>query len=219
MIELFKLHWLFIKRPLVALDEYVQHWSLSLGITLYVFNFFAIYFRSGQTISMMSDVLTAVFGLSGRIYVYGFLIIVTSYSVVFLFFVQPIIARMIAKMPKESFNVELFRKVIFFSPTSSAIYSALVLLPVSIASSFLITDGNVSYQYLILVFVQSILSLWAIIPLFNMFVIQWQGYKRFFSFTSFQIILMVIIIPFMLSSPIMIIFGSRYFSFMQNYMH
>jgi hypothetical protein len=44
MIELFKLHWLFIKRPLVALDEYVQHWSLSLVISLqYIFEVDKLY--------------------------------------------------------------------------------------------------------------------------------------------------------------------------------
>lgn len=218
MIDLFKLHWQFIRHPGEALDNHVPMWPLKYGIILYMLNYGATFFQSGKMLSLTSDVVSGLFGLSGPLYLHLFILVSLGYGVVIQYFLQPQIVRRIAGRPKEAFQTELLRRLIFFSPTANIIVLVIVVLPLQLVTSLLTQFPSMSSLSLVLIGLLSVVSLWLIVPGVNTFVLQWKGLARYFNMNAGQIILAEFVIPLILALPLILVYGSSYLHFMQKYL-
>lgn len=217
MISLFKLHWQFIRRPSSALEQHIPSWPLKYGVILYILYFSSTFFENTTFLRLTSDILGGFWGLPGTGYVYLFLVVTQLYNVLLQYHLQPHIVRWVAKIPRENYQPDLFRRLVFYSPTAGVIYTVLVILPVQILSAALVVDGSMAISSLVLIGFTGFLGLWGIVTTVNTFVIQWKGLAKFFNMSTGQIILAEFIIPLILAMPCILLYGSGYITFMQKY--
>lgn len=217
MKTLMKLHWQFVKHPSYSLETYFPKWSIRLGLFVYAFHFLYNFVGNPLSISIMRDALTAFFGINSLLFVHFWILLDLFYIVLFQYYLMPIIVRSVARISKNDFDSDLYRKIIFYSPSSSVIYSIIILLPIRVISSFLLISGQLSILSAILIGVLGILGLWSLVLIINMFVIQWKGLNKFFEMSGFQIILAIFVFPFLLALPTFLLYGPKYLEFMQRY--
>jgi len=218
MIDLLKLHWQFIRRPSEALDEHIPVWPLEYGIVLYLISYGGAMIQSGKSLTVISDFVSDFWGLSGPLFVYLFILANLSIGAAVQYYLQPQFVRRIAGMAKETFDANLLRKIIFFSPTANAIILVILILPLQIISSVLRQFPSMSMLTLVFIVLVGVVSIWLVVSSVNTFVVQWKGLAKFFKLNAGQIILAEFVIPLVLALPLILLYGSRYLTFMQKYL-
>ena len=217
MKKIFKLHWEFLSKPTYCLEEYIPNWSLKSGIYLYIFFLLYSYFQDPKLLSIYQDHLVAVFGIGDLSFLYFFIFLNFLYIVLVHYHIYPPIIRIIPKIPKEEYSADLYRKLVFYSPISFVIYSVIILIPLQLLSSVLLMGGGLNTLILILMGITSLLGLWSLVLIVNIFVIQWKGLSKYFKLSAGKIILAEFIVPVIFMIPLIIFFGSKYLNFLSRY--
>ena len=217
MISLFRLHWQFIRHPTAAIEEHIAGWPLGVGLVLFILNFYCTFAINAKMLRITSDMLAGFWGLPGVGYTNLYLALMTAYSALVTFFIQPHIVRRIAGIPAQRFESNLYRKLIFYSPTAAMTYTALVLLPLQILSATFVLSERLLIPLLIVVILDGIAGLWGIVASINMFIVQWKGMIRLFRVTPGDAFLSVFVVPILFALPFVILYGIGAVTFMERY--
>jgi len=215
MIEIFKLHWEFLVRPSESIKKYISKLPLSLGLYIYIFYLFYSNFQNGGTYSKLSDLLFLTFRINDELFVYFYIILIISYSILIYSKIMPIFLRILSNIPKENFQSENYKKAIFYSPTSYIVFSIMIILPLQVIFSLLSLKYDLGLYTTFYFILYWILSLWSLVLIFNIFVIQWKAIRIFYNLNNFKTFLMIFILPFIFFIPFLAIYISKFSEYLK----
>jgi len=217
MKELLKLHWQFVTNPSFCLKTYVREWPIKLGLFVFAFQLIYTIVGNSRGISLLRDVSAYFFGINNMLFVYFLLFINLIYIVLSQYYIMPFLVGWVARVPQNNFNHNLYRKIIFYSPSSYVIYSIIFLLPLKIVYSLFFVSGNLGMFSIVLIIIYGLLSIWPAVLIVNMVVVQWKGLKVFFNMNGGQIFLSIFVAPFVFALPFLAIYGPQYWDFLHKY--
>ncbi len=217
MKDIFKLHWQLVKNPSHNIKNNIAKWPLSLGIALYILYLLRNQFQSGDSYRMLNDILVNFYSLQSEFSLYFYVIITISFSILIYYFFMPIFVRLLSGQSKNEFDPLLYRKLIFYSPTSYIIYSVFVLLPLQILLSLYLFYFNTGIFVIIYGGLYALLGIWTIVLIVNIFVVQWKGLGIFYNIKGIKTFLIIFIIPLIGFIPMIIIYGQSFLDYLKNY--
>ena len=205
MIDLIKLHWQLVKNPSQVIENTISVLPINLGIFVYIFSILSL-LHDPNSVRGMNIFFVSIFESFSEYDVILYLVFISAYVILIQYYLMPLILKtLIHEDQRVYFDPDNYRRIIFFSPLSSVIYSIIFIFPIKIIQSYLILDNELNAIIFILIGLNGILSIWAIVPLINIFVIQWKGLKIKYQINNFKIFLMIFIIPIIWAIPFLII--------------
>ena len=222
MVELLIIHWDFIRRPTESLSRYIPNWPVKLGLAVYAFAMLS-YFGDAETVRTQYDLMTGVFGGASMAGYYAYNLLVAALNIAICWYLMPLIVRRLSPLPRDNFDANLYRKLVFFSPTALVIITIVFSLPVKIIVTALAWGGieglaGVIVLLLIEMLVGGAVALWGMVAIVMWIVIHWKGLRQYFKLSVWQIILVQFVIPFLLFSPLWLLYLPRIVSYFRNYM-
>ncbi len=217
-MELIKLHWQLIKNPSKVIKETFDALPIQIGVFVYCLYLISI-FQNPQTSTIINDVMVSVFGIVSEYNTLIYILFICGYTVLLQYYLLPfILNNIVEKEKRKNFNRDHYRKIIFYSPLSYVIFAVLFMLPIQIILSFLMLDGELNTLVFILIGLQSIIALWSLVLTINVYVVQWKGLKIKYELENFKVFFLIFVVPFIMAIPFLIMFGSNYLDFLNNYL-
>lgn len=209
MMELLKLHLQLVKNPSAEIKNHITNWPLPLGISVYTFYLVRSYFQTGNSYSMLRDLLAGIYGIQSDFFFFLYIIITIGYSLIIYYYLLPILVRLFSGQSNNEFNPTPYRKLIFYSPTSYVIYIVYILLPIQILLSLYLFFFEADTLAIVFGVIYGLLNLWSLVLLINLFVIQWKGLKIFYNIKGIKTFFIVFILPLIGFIPMILIYGQK----------
>ncbi len=201
MISLLKLHWRLIRQPSKCLREEIPSWSVQIGIILNSFSILYLTLSNPQTTNWTAFTAN-YYGLPNQGIILAYFLGLQALSIVVTYYLMPRIIRWSAGIPKEEFEAALYRKIIFYAPTSNVIYSVIFLLPLQVISAALLLNSNLAMIAALFSLLYGLVSLWGMVPAINGIVIVFKGLHIHYGFRFWKVILVQFIIPLLILLPL-----------------
>ena len=209
MMELLKLHLQLVKNPSAEIKNHITNWPLPLGIAVYTFYSVRSYFQTGNSYSMLRDLLAGIYGIQSDFLFFLYIIITIGYSLIIYYYLLPILVRLFSGQSNNEFNPTPYRKLIFYSPTSYVIYIVYILLPIQILLSLYLFFFEADTLAIVFGVIYGLLNLWSLVLIINLFVIQWKGLKIFYNIKGIKTFFIVFILPLIGFIPMILIYGQK----------
>lgn len=219
MIELWKLHWLFIRQPKVAIRDHIPTWPVTLGIVLASVNLASQYLANGRTLALIHSAFSVAFGISDLLLTLAILAVVTGIAIAIDYYFYPWLVRRFLTDRPEQINDTLVRQIHYYSATSSLVFVVYVVLPVNTLQVVFAAFFAVETWSLVLITISSLVVLWHVVPLLNGLVIRWVGYREQFGLSTSKLLLLVFVAPIVSSLPVILVLAPTFWSFVTKSMH
>ena len=133
------------------------------------------------------------------------LLVSTGLSFLFQFYVMPLIAARLAPGDARSFDCDLYRRLILYSPFPYVTYSIIVMLPLNTLAAGFLSSGS-GWVGVAVALLIGALSLWSIVLSVGTLILQAKGLRLYFEMSTVNIVLLIFIIPLIIALPLIIIF-------------
>lgn len=218
MIFLFKLHWTFFARPTKCIKEHLPNLPVNLGLFVFFFYLIYNYFLSPQTFLGSFNFFVSTFGVN-NIWIFVFYIFLSGLLTLTLYNkLMPIVVKNVLEIDDSDFEPEKYKKAVFYSPLSLVIYTVLVLIPLQLITSLLALFNNDGYTIITLSTLMIFFKTWSFFLLIGLFVFQWKAIRYFYDCSNLQTFLIVFVIPFLFSLPILLLMGPSAADYIHQYL-
>jgi len=215
MKKLLSYHYSFFKSPRkMVLQEY-NDISIKVGLGAFLLYMGYDFFSNPEISRITYDYLSTTFNVYsfGIFYVYIFLSM--GLGLLSHYYIVPFILSLLSA-DRKAFDMNKYRKIIFVSVLPYVIFCCIVLLPLKLAASLLLTF-EFAIIGLVITTIANLLAIWLLVLFVIALIMRWEGIKTAYQLSNSMTFLVVFIFPLITSIPYFFIYGGTYIEYFKNY--
>ncbi len=217
MIDLFKYHLQFVKKPSqTLLDEY-SGFSIKIGIGVFILYMgYALLANPKQT-QITYDLLSTTFDINNFGIIYLYAIFSITLGIVNHYWIVPFFLKYLS--PKEAMDDgSSYRKIIFLSVLPYVTFFVIVLLPLKLLAVLLLAL-DLSIIAVGIKLIEGLLGIWLLVLIVQALIMRWNGLKKVYALTSFKVFAIMFLFPLITLIPTIFVYGDSYLEFISKYIN
>lgn len=217
MIELFKYHIRFVKKPTQTLMEEYSDFPIKLGLSVFVLYLSYLSLSNPKQTQLTLELLSFIFDINSLGIVYLYLFFNIFMGILNHYWIMPFLLNLL-KNDDVKENGNSYRKIIFLSLLPYVTFFVIVLLPLKLLAVFLLAFDFIILSGLIKI-VEGLLGIWLIVLIVQSYIMRWFGLKQVYALSNVKVFAIVFLFPLIASIPTLWIYGDSYLEFISKYLN